>query len=84
MLAEVTPVVQNAAETTHNLGMHGNIAIGLAALGGPIGVGLAGAKAAEAVGRNPGAFGKIFIVGMVGMGLAEGLAILTFLLFASK
>ena len=35
-------------------------AAGLAGLGGAIGVGLAGAKGAEAVGRNPGAFGKIF------------------------
>ncbi len=33
----------------------GNIHVGLAALGAAIGVGLIGAKASEAVGRNPGA-----------------------------
>jgi F-type H+-transporting ATPase subunit c len=58
--------------------LHGNIAVGLGALGGAIGVGLTAAKAAEATGRNPGAFGKIFVVGILGMALAEGLAILTF------
>ena len=36
-------------------GMTGNIHVGLAALGAAIGVGLIGAKASEAVGRNPGA-----------------------------
>jgi F-type H+-transporting ATPase subunit c len=70
MLAEAAvPAVQT---------LHGNIAIGLAGLGGAIGVGLAAAKAAEAIGRNPGAFGKVFLIGIIGMALAEGLAILTF------
>ncbi len=58
--------------------LHGNIAVGLVGLGGAIGVGLAASKAAEAAGRNPGAFGKIFLIGIIGMALAEGLAILTF------
>ncbi len=53
-------------------------AAGLAGLGGAIGVGLAGAKGAEAVGRNPGAFGKIFTTALIAMALAEGLAILGF------
>ncbi len=58
--------------------MSGNIAVGLVGLGGALGVGIAAAKAAEATGRNPGAFGKIFLIGIIGMALAEGLAILTF------
>jgi len=58
--------------------LHGNISIGLGALGGAIGVGLTAGKAAEAAGRNPGAFGKIFLIGLLGMAFAEGLAILTF------
>jgi F-type H+-transporting ATPase subunit c len=56
----------------------GNIHVALVGMGGAIGVGMAAAKAAEATGRNPGAFGKIFMVALIGMALAEGLAILAF------
>ncbi len=59
-------------------GLRGNIAVGLVGMGAAIGVGLAAAKAAEATGRNPGAFGKVFTTALIGMALAEGLAILTF------
>ena len=38
-------------------------------------VGLIGAKAAEAVGRNPGAFGKVLTLSMIAMALAESIAI---------
>lgn len=44
-------------------------------IGAGIGVGLVGAKAAEAVGRNPGAFGQILTIGIIGMALAEAVAI---------
>lgn len=54
------------------------IGIGLVGLGGALGVGIAGAKAAEAIGRNPGTFGKVFTVALIAMALAEGLAILAF------
>ncbi len=60
------------------LTLNGNIAVALVGLGGALGVGMTAAKASEAIGRNPGAFGKIFLVGIIGMALAEGLAILTF------
>ena len=53
--------------------MSGSIHIGLAALGSAIGVGLVGAKAAEAVGRNPGAQGQIMTIGIIFAALAEGL-----------
>ena len=58
--------------------LHGNIGVGLVGMGAAIGVGVAAAKAAEATGRNPGAFGKVFTTALIGMALAEGLAILTF------
>ena len=47
-------------------------AIGCAAAA--IGVGLVGAKAVEAVGRNPGASGKVLVQSIIGMALAEAIA----------
>jgi F-type H+-transporting ATPase subunit c len=61
-------------------GITGNIASGLGLLGAGIGVGLIGNKAAEAVGRNPGASGKILVQAIIGMALAEGLGILALFL----
>ena len=52
--------------------------MGLVGFGAALGVGLAAAKASEAIGRNPGAFGKVFTTALIGMALAEGLAILAF------
>ena len=51
----------------------GSIQVGLAGLGSAIGVGLVGMKAAEAVGRNPGAFGKIITLAVLGMALSEAI-----------
>ncbi len=53
--------------------MEGKIHVGLAGTGAGIGVGLVGAKAAEAVGRNPGAQGQIMTIGIIFAALAEGL-----------
>ena len=61
-------MIQILAEVT------GSIQGGLACLSAAIGVGLVGAKAAEAVGRNPGASGKILIQSIIGMALAEAVA----------
>ncbi|MCB1209133.1 MAG: ATPase [Verrucomicrobiales bacterium] len=47
--------------------------------GAALGVGLIGSKAVEAVGRNPGAFGNILTLGIIGMALAEGLGIIAYL-----
>ena len=63
-------------------GVTGNIAIGLGVLGAALGVGLVGLKAAEAVGRNPAASGKILVQAIIAMALAEGLGILA--LFLAK
>ena len=60
----------------------GNIASAFGLLGAAIGVGLIGTKAAESVGRNPGASGKILVQAIIGMALAEGLGILA--LFLAK
>ncbi len=53
--------------------MNGSIQVGLAGLGSAIGVGLVGMKASEATGRNPGAFGKIMTIGLIGMAFAEAI-----------
>lgn len=63
-------------------GITGNIASAFGLLGAAIGVGLIGTKAAESVGRNPGASGKILVQAIIGMALAEGLGILA--LFLAK
>ena len=69
------------AEVTGSVGM---IGVGLVGLGGAIGVGIAGSKASEAIGRNPGAFGKVFTTALIGMALAEGLAILIYFVVQPK
>ncbi len=48
---------------------------GLGCLGAAIGVGLVGFKAAEAVGRNPGASTTILVQGIIGMALAEAVTL---------
>ena len=53
--------------------LSGSIHVGLAGLGSAIGVGLVGMKASEAVGRNPGAFGKVITLAVLGMALAEAI-----------
>ena len=60
----------------------GNLASAAGLLGAALGVGLIGTKAAEAVGRNPGASGKILGQSILGMALAEGLGLLA--LFLAK
>ena len=55
--------------------MSGSIQGGLGCLGAAIGVGLVGMKGAEAVGRNPSASGKILVQAIIGMALAEAIAI---------
>lgn len=54
---------------------NGYFSLGMAGLGAGIGVGLVGFAAAQSVGRNPTAFGKILTIGIIGMALAEAIAI---------
>jgi F0F1-type ATP synthase membrane subunit c/vacuolar-type H+-ATPase subunit K len=65
------------AQTTGNLA--GNIHIGLAFGGAAIGIGLATAGGVIAMSRNPGMFGKILTFMFVGIALAEGWAVIAWL-----
>ena len=60
--------------------LEGKIHVGLAGVGAGVGVGLVGAKAAEAVGRNPGAQGGILTIGIIFAALAEGLIFISIFL----
>ena len=51
------------------------ITIGVGALGPGIGIGLIGAKAMEAIGRNPEAAGKVFVPMLLSLAFAEAIAI---------
>lgn len=67
------------AETLKNLAAGLTIAIG--AIGPGIGIGLIGAKAVEAIGRNPESQSKVQQTMILGIAFAEALAIFA-LLFA--
>lgn len=51
------------------------LAIGIGAIGPGLGIGLIGAKAVEAVGRNPEASGKILMLMLLASAFAEAIAI---------
>ena len=51
------------------------LAIGLGAIGPGIGIGMIGAKAVEAAGRNPEASGKILVMMLIASAFAEAIAI---------
>ena len=63
-------------------GMTGSLDVGHAALGAALGVGFIGAKASEAVGRNPGAATPILVQAILSTAFAEG--IVFFALFLGK
>ena len=69
MLADtIAPVIQ------------GNVHIGLAFGGAAIGIGIATAGGVQAMSRNPGLFGRILMIMLLGMALAEGMAILAWII----
>ncbi|MBN1382246.1 MAG: ATP synthase F0 subunit C [Deltaproteobacteria bacterium] len=51
------------------------LAIGIGAVGAGLGIGTAASGACQAVGRNPGVQGKILMTMLVGMAMAESIAI---------
>ena len=51
------------------------LAIGLGAIGPGIGIGFGVGKAMEAIGRNPEISGTILVPMLIGLGLAEAVAI---------
>ena len=61
-------------------GISGSFTLAIAGTGAAIGIGLIGAKAVEAVGRNPGSFGRVLTLGIIGMALAEAIAIYALLM----
>ena len=65
------PMLHIIAETA---GLTGNLHVALGATAAAIGVAAVGTKAVEAVGRNPGASGKILVQSILGMALAEAIA----------
>lgn len=67
-------LAQVANETAQAVTNLGPLQGGLGCLGAAAGVGLVGMKAVEAVGRNPGASGKILVQAIIGMALAEAVA----------
>ena len=60
----------------------GSLTVGLAAMGAAIAVGLIGAKASDAVGRNPGASTKVLVQSILAIAFAE--AIVFYALFLAK
>lgn len=58
----------------------GGLIIAIGSLGPAIGVGLIGAKAMEAIGRNPEASGKVLPAMILGMAFAEAIAIYSLIL----
>ena len=52
----------------------GSVQGALACLGAALGVSFVGAKAVESVGRNPGSFGKVLVLAILGMAFAEAVA----------
>lgn len=82
MMIDILPVMnvlpmvaEAAAEAAKVSAGFGDLTLGLAGAGAGLGIGMIGAKAAEAVGRNPGAFGKVLTIGIIAMALAEAIAI---------
>ncbi|MFZ4778112.1 MAG: ATP synthase F0 subunit C [Terrimicrobiaceae bacterium] len=71
-------IIAEAASTV--AGVTGSLTLALAGAGAAIGVGMIGAKAAEAVGRNPGAFGKVLTISIIAMALSEAIAIYALIL----
>lgn len=63
-------------------GIKGNFHVALAAIGAAISIGILGAKAAEATGRNPGAAGDILKLAIILAALIEG--IVFFAIFLAK
>ena len=69
ILAQAADVAQGVTGSIH-LGLQG----GLGCMAAALGVGMVGAKAVEAVGRNPGAATAILVQSILGMALAEAVA----------
>lgn len=71
--------VQTIAQVTGDIGKGLTAALGCSAAA--LGVAFVGTKAVEAVGRNPGASGKVLVQSIIGMALAEAVAFYALFLY---
>ena len=62
------------------VGLGAAITMGLAAIGGTVAQGMAVSSGLEAIGRNPGASGKLFTPMLIGLAFVESLVILAFVI----
>ncbi|QQG40501.1 MAG: ATP synthase F0 subunit C [Candidatus Levyibacteriota bacterium] len=62
----------------------GGLIVAIGGIGPAIGIGLIGAKAMEAIGRNPEASGKVLPAMLLGMAFAEAIAIYALILAFTK
>lgn len=77
----ITQLLAEAATTaTTTAGVTGSFTLGIAGAGAALGIGLIGAKMVEAVGRNPGTFGRVLALGILAIALAESIAIYALIL----
>lgn len=60
--------------------LHGGVVIAIGGFFPALAIGLIGSKAMEAIGRNPEATGKILPAMLIGMALAEAIAIYALIL----
>ena len=67
-------MIEVIADAVNQVNISGSIQGALGCLGAALGVAMVGMKSVDAVGRNPGAFGKIMVLGILGMALAEAVA----------
>ena len=63
-----------------HLTLAGGAAIAIGGIGPALGVGMIGAKAMEAIGRNPEASSKVLVPMLLGMAFAEAIAIYSLIL----
>jgi len=75
---------EGAAAAGANFNIGGSITLALAGALAALAIGLIGAKGVEAIGRNPGAFGKVLTFGIIAMALAEAIAIYALLMALQK
>jgi len=73
-------LTQILAEAATTPGLTGSLTLGMAGAGAALGIGWIGAKMVEAVGRNPGTFGRVLALGILGIALAESIAIYALIL----
>ena len=75
LIPMTTSLLLLAEAATAATGLTGNVTFGIAGAGAAIGIGLIGARATEAVGRNPGSFGRALTMAIIFTALAEAMGI---------